>query len=38
MSIGEIIKPLETFAPLALQEGYDNAGLITGNANWPGCH
>ena len=35
MSIGEIIKPLETFAPLALQEGYDNAGLITGNANWP---
>lgn len=29
--IKEIIKYLESFAPLAYQEGYDNAGLLTGN-------
>ena len=34
MTIGEIIKPLETLAPYQLQESYDNAGLITGNLNW----
>jgi dinuclear metal center YbgI/SA1388 family protein len=31
MKLKEIIAPLEAFAPLALQESYDNAGLITGN-------
>lgn len=30
----EIIKELESFAPLAYQESYDNAGLIAGNAYW----
>lgn len=34
MKIAEIINHLETIAPPALQEGYDNAGLITGNAAW----
>lgn len=34
MVIKEIIKVLEAFAPPALQESYDNAGLITGKANW----
>ncbi len=34
MKIFEIIHVLETFAPPALQEEYDNAGLITGNSNW----
>ncbi len=33
MTIGEIISALEKFAPLHLQEDYDNAGLITGNAS-----
>lgn len=31
VSINEIISELEKFAPLAYQEEYDNAGLITGN-------
>ncbi|GDX51346.1 GTP cyclohydrolase 1 type 2 [Bacteroidota bacterium] len=31
MKLNEIIKVLEQFAPLQLQESYDNAGLITGN-------
>jgi len=31
MKIKEIIKNLEEFAPLTLQESYDNAGLILGN-------
>ncbi len=31
MKIKEIIDALEEFAPLSLQENYDNAGLITGN-------
>ena len=30
MLIGDIIKPIEEFAPLSLQESYDNAGLIVG--------
>lgn len=34
MLIKEIIKYLETIAPPSLQEDYDNAGLITGNAAW----
>ena len=33
MRIAEVIKCLEDFAPVSLQEGYDNAGLIIGNAN-----
>ena len=31
MQIGEIIKTIEDFAPLALQESWDNAGLIVGD-------
>lgn len=31
MKIAEVIKCLEEFAPIALQEDYDNAGLIIGN-------
>ena len=31
MKINNIITHLETIAPLAYQEGYDNAGLIVGN-------
>jgi dinuclear metal center YbgI/SA1388 family protein len=34
MTINEITQFLETIAPLSLQEGYDNAGLLTGNAAW----
>jgi len=34
MKIKEIIKALEELAPLALQESYDNAGLLTGSAEW----
>ncbi len=34
MNIYELIKALETIAPPALQEDYDNAGLITGNSGW----
>ncbi|RYY60723.1 MAG: Nif3-like dinuclear metal center hexameric protein [Chitinophagaceae bacterium] len=34
MQIVEILKVLEELAPPVLQEGYDNAGLITGNAAW----
>ena len=34
MLIAEIIKVLEELAPPVLQEGYDNAGLITGNPGW----
>lgn len=32
MQIKEIVKVIETFAPPALQESYDNAGLIVGDA------
>jgi len=31
MKIQELVKTLENMAPLALQEDYDNAGLVTGN-------
>ena len=34
MRIGEIIKALEEWAPPALQESYDNSGLIVGNSDW----
>jgi len=34
MKITDIIQYLETVAPPVLQEGYDNAGLLTGNKNW----
>lgn len=33
MKIAEVIKCLEDFAPVSLQEDYDNAGLIIGNAD-----
>lgn len=34
MKISDIIYTLESFAPPAYQESYDNAGLITGNGSW----
>jgi len=34
MKIASIIQHLETIAPTYLQESYDNAGLLTGNAAW----
>ena len=34
MKIAELIACLESIAPLSLQENYDNAGLLTGNAGW----
>jgi dinuclear metal center YbgI/SA1388 family protein len=34
MKIAELIRELEAQAPPVLQESYDNAGLITGNASW----
>jgi dinuclear metal center YbgI/SA1388 family protein len=34
MKIQDIIAVLESKAPLSLQESYDNAGLLTGNAGW----
>jgi dinuclear metal center YbgI/SA1388 family protein len=34
MNIRELISVLEKFAAPELQEDYDNAGLITGNASW----
>ncbi len=34
MQIADIIQVLEAKAPPALQEPYDNAGLLTGNAGW----
>ena len=34
MKIQDITSFLETVAPLSLQESYDNAGLICGNAGW----
>ena len=33
MKIKEVIDYLEQLAPLDLQESYDNAGLIVGDAN-----
>ncbi len=34
MQIKEITDALEAFAPLNLQEDYDNCGLLTGQKNW----
>jgi dinuclear metal center YbgI/SA1388 family protein len=34
MKIKDITSYLEIIAPLSLQESYDNAGLLTGNAQW----
>jgi dinuclear metal center YbgI/SA1388 family protein len=34
MKIADIIALLESIAPPSLQESYDNAGLLTGNASW----
>lgn len=34
MLIHSIITYLESLAPLSLQENYDNAGLLTGSADW----
>jgi dinuclear metal center YbgI/SA1388 family protein len=33
MIVNDIVKFLETIAPASLQEDYDNAGLLTGNAH-----
>ena len=30
MLIGDIVRPIEEFAPLSLQESYDNSGLVVG--------
>ena len=34
MKIAEILSSLESIAPLAYQESYDNAGLLTGDPQW----
>jgi dinuclear metal center YbgI/SA1388 family protein len=34
MVINEVVKYLETFAPPALQESYDNSGMLTGKGEW----
>src|SRR5215813_865071 len=34
MKIAELISFLESLAPPSLQEHYDNAGLLTGDAGW----
>ncbi|MEO6327509.1 MAG: Nif3-like dinuclear metal center hexameric protein [Ginsengibacter sp.] len=34
MKISTVIQHLEIFAPAALQEAYDNAGLLTGSDQW----
>jgi dinuclear metal center YbgI/SA1388 family protein len=34
ITIQTIITELETFAPLSLQEDYDNCGLLTGQKDW----
>src|SRR5215213_3465321 len=34
MQIADIIAFLESVAPPSLQESYDNAGLLTGQAGW----
>ncbi len=35
IKINEVISFLDSIAPQNWQEGYDNAGLITGNPDWP---
>jgi dinuclear metal center YbgI/SA1388 family protein len=37
MQISAILGFLEALAPLAYQESYDNAGLITGSGSWECC-
>ncbi|HNF42969.1 MAG TPA: Nif3-like dinuclear metal center hexameric protein, partial [Ferruginibacter sp.] len=34
MKIQDMITVLESIAPPSLQEGYDNAGLLTGQPGW----
>jgi dinuclear metal center YbgI/SA1388 family protein len=34
-SIGEIVASLESFAPPALAEDWDNVGLLVGSTDWP---
>ncbi|MDP3667071.1 MAG: Nif3-like dinuclear metal center hexameric protein, partial [Sediminibacterium sp.] len=34
MQLIDMIRELETIAPLSLQEPYDNAGLLTGSSDW----
>lgn len=34
MQIKDVIQFLESYAPLAFQENYDNCGLLTGNTQW----
>ncbi|MDX1603624.1 MAG: Nif3-like dinuclear metal center hexameric protein, partial [Salinimicrobium sediminis] len=34
MLIKNIIRELETFAPTAYAEDFDNVGLLTGSENW----
>ncbi|MDE6051012.1 MAG: Nif3-like dinuclear metal center hexameric protein, partial [Paramuribaculum sp.] len=34
-TIQEILRPLEQFAPLSLQEDYDNCGLLIGSPDTP---
>lgn len=34
MKMYDVIRHLESIAPPALQEGYDNAGLLTGDPGW----
>ncbi len=34
MRVIDIVRVLETIAPLNLQESYDNAGLLTGSSDW----
>lgn len=31
MTVGDVISELENWAPRALQESYDNSGLLTGS-------
>ena len=34
MKINEIVTHFEAFAPINLQEVYDNSGLLTGDSEW----
>ena len=34
ITVGDITHIIEQFAPLQLQESYDNCGLLTGNKSW----
>ena len=34
MQISQITDTLESFAPIALQESFDNCGLLVGNPQW----